>query len=312
MTKAMDLNKETAMRLWNKTFGKELTVKDFTGRKIVKGAYNDRNSEFGWNVDHIYPQSKGGPTNDSNLIVCHILTNDEKADKFPCFTANEKKFEIRKVQNHYEIINLSGKSDLDKSDDTDFLDHSSGIRLFKKLKGIQNKPRFVGSVFIKLENIANTAIIDFIEKLFDEENISFNVKRSFCSTITTIMLKNYNMLYKENVSDLLDKCVVLNTYLGSYFRESIISNYDIFYRVDKFSDKSAMYVNDEKINFNYTNDMRCENCLYINELVVFNTDAQKDIQLETDYAGNLVKKDYMYDYIYKDLKNNLLKEASRR
>ena len=56
--KRMDLNRETAMRLWNKTFGKETKVKDFTGRQIVKGAYNDRKSDFGWNVDHILPQSK--------------------------------------------------------------------------------------------------------------------------------------------------------------------------------------------------------------------------------------------------------------
>jgi len=108
---SMELNRETAMRLWNKTFGKEISAHDFAGRKIVKGAYNDRNSEFAWNVDHVYPQSKGGATNDSNLIVCHILTNDEKANKFPCFTTNKKKFEILKVQNHYEIRNLSNSKE---------------------------------------------------------------------------------------------------------------------------------------------------------------------------------------------------------
>ena len=54
----MDLNRETAMRLWGKSFGKETKVRDFTGREIAKGAYNDRNSEYGWNVDHILPQSK--------------------------------------------------------------------------------------------------------------------------------------------------------------------------------------------------------------------------------------------------------------
>lgn len=56
--KSMDLNRETAMRLWNKSFGKESKVKDFAGRIMAKGAYNDRNSEFGWNVDHILPQSR--------------------------------------------------------------------------------------------------------------------------------------------------------------------------------------------------------------------------------------------------------------
>ena len=91
------------MRLWNKSFGKETKVKDFAGRTIAKGAYNDRNSDCGWNVDHILPQSRGGATADHNLVCCHILTNDEKADKFPCFNANGVSFEIIKVQNHYEI-----------------------------------------------------------------------------------------------------------------------------------------------------------------------------------------------------------------
>lgn len=34
----MDLNRETAMRLWNKSFGKESKVTDFAGRMIAKGA----------------------------------------------------------------------------------------------------------------------------------------------------------------------------------------------------------------------------------------------------------------------------------
>ena len=107
-TKHMDLNRETAMRLWTKSFGKETKVKDYTGRTIAKGAYNDRNSEFGWNLDHILPQSRGGKTADYNLVCCHILTNDEKADKFPGFTANGIAFEIVKVENHYEIQQVSG------------------------------------------------------------------------------------------------------------------------------------------------------------------------------------------------------------
>lgn len=76
--KFMDLNRETAMRIWNKSFGKEAKVADFAGRVMAKGAYNDRNSEFGWNVDHILPQSKGGVTADHNLVCCHILTNDRE------------------------------------------------------------------------------------------------------------------------------------------------------------------------------------------------------------------------------------------
>lgn len=304
----MELNRETAMRLWSKTFGKETSVFDFSGRKIIKGAYNDRNSEFAWNVDHIYPQSKGGATNDSNLIVCHILTNDEKADKFPCFTANKQKFEIIKVQNHYEIKNLSNVKNVQQNEETNFLDSASGIRLFKTLKGIQNKPRFVGSVFVKLENVENTALIDFIEKLFDEENISFNVQSDYYNTATTILLKNYDMPLKEDTSEMLNKCVVLNTYLGSYFKvKDIISNYEIIFRVDNFKEKEEMYINDQEITNEIENagGNNFTNSLWINELVVINSEAKEKIE----YTN---KEYYEYNYIYTNLSENLKKEASRR
>ena len=178
----MDLNRETAMRLWNKSFGKDTKkAVDFAGRTIAKGAYNDRNSEFGWNLDHVLPQSRGGVTADHNLVCCHISTNDEKADKFPCFTANGIAFEIVKVQNHYEIRTKSEKKESvegTKSEELDFFDSASGIRFFKKLKGIQNKKRFVGTVFIRLRGLANTAVVDFIEELMSAEDIFFKAERS--------------------------------------------------------------------------------------------------------------------------------------
>ncbi len=136
------------MRLWSKSFGKKTKVIDFTGREIAKGAYNDRNSEYGWNVDHILPQSKGGKTADYNLICCHISTNDEKADKFPCFMANGTKFEIVKVENHYEIKKVAKTTKQTKTNDisdVNFYDSAAGVRFFKQLKGIQNKARWVGS-----------------------------------------------------------------------------------------------------------------------------------------------------------------------
>ena len=66
--KFMNLNKETALRLWTKQFGKRQKALDFAGREIAKAAYNDRNSNYGWNVDHIFPLSRGGKTADYNLI----------------------------------------------------------------------------------------------------------------------------------------------------------------------------------------------------------------------------------------------------
>ena len=311
----MDLNRETAMRLWNKSFGKDTKATDFAGRTIAKGAYNDRNSEFGWNVDHILPQSKGGATADYNLICCHIKTNDEKADTFPCFTANGVAFEIVKVQNHYEIRPRSKETKQPQAvqETIDFFDSAAGVRFFKKLKGVQNKKRFVGNVFVVLQNVANTAVVDFIEELFGDENITYSAKTnysdfySFGSSVRgqniQVKIKDYDMPQKENIAELLDKCVLLNTYLSSYFLEcEYISGFDIYYRVDCFDDKSKMYgSNFESVDNLY---LQPKNSMFVNELVLINTEAGEKVEKKpyTDYAE--------YNYVYTNLSKNLKKEAS--
>ena len=305
----MDLNRETAMRLWNKSFGKETKVIDFAGRTIVKGAYNDRGSDFGWNVDHILPQSKGGKTADHNLVCCHILTNDEKADKFPAFKANGITFEIIKVVNHYELKRVDNKAPKKKvvnDDSVNFMDSASGIRFFKKLKGIQNKSRFVGSVLIRLENVTNTSVIDFIEKYLNEENISYSMKNNYWNAKTRIVAKNYNMPLKEDNAKLLDKCIVLNTYIKEYFIPmGYVKNYDICYQVNCFEDKQDMYLEAQKINFDNMNG-NLDNALFINELVYINTEA-KDREPNLDFSYYNYQK---YDYTFTKLSKNLEKEVS--
>ena len=311
----MDLNRETAMRLWNKSFGKDTKATDFAGRTIAKGAYNDRNSEFGWNVDHILPQSKGGATADYNLICCHIKTNDEKADTFPCFTANGVAFEIVKVQNHYEIRPRSKETKHPQAvqETIDFFDSAAGVRFFKKLKGVQNKKRFVGNVFVVLQNVANTAVVDFIEELFGDENITYSAKTNYSAFYSygssvrgqniQIKIRNYDMPQKENIAELLDKCVLLNTYLSSYFLEcEYISGFDIYYRIDCFDDKSKMYgSNFESVDNLY---LQPKNSMFVNELVLINTEAGEKVEKKpyTDYTE--------YNYVYTNLSKNLKKEAS--
>ena len=309
--KIMELNKETAMRLWNKSFGKATKVKDFTGREIVKGAYNDRDSLYGWNVDHILPQSRGGKTAEHNLIVCHILTNDEKANKFPAFKANGISYEIIKVQNHYEIRQIDKnlpKTNVEDDSKVNFMDSASGVRFFKKLKGIQNKPRFVGSILIRLQNVKNTAVIDFIEKFLDEENISYSMSSSYRNSETRIVATNYNMPLKEDTSKLLDKCVLLNTYLGYYFIPmKYIDNYEILFQCNYFKNKEDMYIEAQKINFEDINDT-FGNCLFINELVYINTEAKnKESNLKFEYYTY-----NKYDYVYTKLAENLKKEVSEK
>lgn len=302
----MDLNRETAMRLWNKSFGKESKVKDFAGRIMAKGAYNDRNSEFGWNVDHILPQSKGGATADHNLVCCHIKTNDEKADSFPCFNANGVSYEIVKVQNHYEIRSKSRKKDTEPTDtEPDLFDSAAGVRLFKSLKGIQNKKRFVGTVYIYLDSVTNGAVIDFIEKIFDKESISYkgNTNSYYSeSSNVKITVTNYDMPSKSDTSELLDKCVLLNTYLSAYFMEcGYIKGFDIYYRGDYFDSKAELFRTEIKDPGNgyYSR----HNSMFVNELVLINTDAGEKVQKSfSEYTE--------YDYVFSKLKDNLLKEAN--
>ena len=303
----MDLNRETAMRLWAKAFGKDTRAVDYAGRVIAKGAYGDRNSEFGWNVDHILPQSKGGTTADHNLICCHILTNDEKADRFPAFVANGRRFEIIKVQSHYEIraIDERPKPANEEDDgDVNYYDAAAGIRFFKQLKGIQNKARFVGSVMVRLKNVANTAVVDFIEKVFDEESVLFDLDETYRESETRVIARNFDIPLKDDISALLDKCVLLNTYLAYYFvPKEYVDAYEICFRVDHYKEKTDMYVGAKRIDFPRVHDS-FDNTVYINGLVVENTVAKERIEREGQYAW------WNYNYINKKLSQDLGKEVS--
>ena len=286
----MDLNRETAMRLWNKTFGRESKAKDFTGRMMAKGAYNDRNSEFGWNVDHILPQSRGGVTADHNLICCHILTNDEKADRFPCFKANGIPFEIRKVQNHYEIHARGNRmeSEQECDDDVDFYDSAAGVRFFKHLKGTQDKKRFVGTVFIGLKSVSNGAVIDFIKELFCTENIAFEQYDGYSSVVylgsnntlfnVKILVSDYDMPKKSDISELLDRCVLLKTYLSAYFTKSgYIDGFDIYYRVDFVDWMGVLNKHKAPALPIYSP----HNSVFINDVVLANIDTGERVQKKT-------------------------------
>ena len=311
----MDLNRETAMRLWNKTFGRESKAKDFAGRMMAKGAYNDRNSEFGWNVDHILPRSRGGATADHNLICCHILTNDEKADRFPCFTANGIPFEIRRVQNHYEIHarNQRAASWQEEIDDVDFYDSAAGVRFFKHLKGIQNKKRFIGTVFVYLKAVSNGAVIDFIEELFCTENITFEQYNHhiYLGTGNTpyidakISISDYDMPKRSDISELLDRCVLLKTYLSAYFcRCGYIRGFNIYYKVDCV-DRMKVLNSPKTQVFNTVGFSSLHNSIFISDFVWENTDAKEKVQSPSSYSEYTE-----YNYVFADLQKNLNKEAN--
>lgn len=75
-------------QVWNKGSiipGYDSTVwrSDVCGKPMMFGAHGDRNSQYGWEVDHIRPASKGGTDDISNLQPLHWQSNMEKADQWP-------------------------------------------------------------------------------------------------------------------------------------------------------------------------------------------------------------------------------------
>lgn len=318
-TDTMKITREFAMRFWTKQYGKELKVTDFAGRIIVKSAYDDRSSKYGWNLDHILPQSKGGVTAEHNLVCCHILTNDEKANKFPTFKANDMLYQIIKVENHYEIRPLKDILKVDvkpKEEEYNLYDSASGIRLYKSFKGCQTKKRFVGTIEIILEGIigADTALTDFVEEVFIEEDVQFANganNRYNSGTSVRILIKNYEMPNNSDINDLLDKCILLNTYLDSYFKPlNIVEDYSISFRVDCYKDRKEFYSNDVNVAFIERERMTQNNVgLRINSLVIQNSYAKDKFDDSIGWDKDMF---YNYGYIFTKLAKNLEKEVSKQ
>ena len=306
----MELNHETAMRLWTKSFGRTTKVVDFAGREIYKGAYNDRNSEYGWNLDHIYPESRGGKTVDYNLICCNIKTNDEKADSFPIFNANGQRFQIKKSQNHYEIHpafpSIVPKKDKYKGLQLNFYDSAVGIEYINFLDNRQDERRFVGTITVKLSNINCFSVVDFVEDVFEDENIVYR-KYDKYYRIMEIIIKDYNMPYKSNTVDLLDKCVLLNTYLNHYFVPlNYISTFGIAFNLTDFYGKEKIYDACDYLEYSHLN-----NTIYINELVKENLPTKENFErVDERYHYTYRDNYYKYDYVFTKLAKNLDKEVN--
>ncbi len=302
--KLMELNRENAMSLWTKQFGNCQKAFDFSGREMAKAAYGDRGSKFGWNLDHIYPQSLGGKNTESNLICCHILTNDEKADKFPCFTANEKRFEIRKVQNHYEIFEIY--------DEIHFSDANQGISFFKRCLEMkpENKYLAYAKIFVDFTkddyyskgNADNAyAIYRFISELFQTNAIIVDKDEHYNSVRYCYTIINYDIETKDDTQEFLNNCVILNTYGQNYFmRKRICDKMLIACGMDCHN--TPLDVDSREINRILQTDADSSCYLIISELIRYNTDAAEEVRREQ------YKNWYRYNYTYTKLKEILAKK----
>lgn len=317
MKKLMDINKETANRLWVQQFGKRQKAIDFSGREIAKAAYNDRNSDYGWNVDHILPQSRGGKTVDYNLICCHILTNGEKADKFPCFKANSKEFKIQRRQNHYEIVARVAEQNEEDNETVNFLDVAQGLECWRQCKSY-NENVFTGYVKIRVEisNESNQLLEryeKFLMELFGAEDIFVEDNSEYYITPIGVNGRWYKRIYiftiivsdiptKEDTENLLTDCVTLNTYSIYFINNTGLESIQIVCGMKPYDSYFTMSLNckkeilEEQVQF-------IDSCsLAIDELVKINTSAKKELKDIFSQNGF-----YPYNFIFKKLEENLKK-----
>lgn len=79
--------------------------KDSCGAWILRSQYGNTDSMFGWEIDHVYPVSKGGGDDLQNLRPIQWENNRSKGEDYPSYTAVVQSEEDRNVyrRNQYTI-----------------------------------------------------------------------------------------------------------------------------------------------------------------------------------------------------------------
>lgn len=106
----MIIERKIALKIWESAFGKKVDATDFSGRKMNKSAYGQKNSKLGWTLCTLLPRCAGGREEDENLICVHTETALEKGESFPFFVAADKKYEITCDDENEWIIVLASDS----------------------------------------------------------------------------------------------------------------------------------------------------------------------------------------------------------
>ncbi len=85
-------DEEIINKVWEKArkvdnFDPNQFRKDVCGAWIIRNHYGQRNSIYGWEIDHVYPQSLGGGDEEVNLRAMQWENNLSKGDDYPDYKA---------------------------------------------------------------------------------------------------------------------------------------------------------------------------------------------------------------------------------
>ncbi len=89
---AMYYTEELKRKVWEKgrivnNYNPQMFRKDACGAWIMWDKYGDRDSIYGWEIDHILPQNLGGPDILVNLRPLQYQNNISKGIDYPSYTA---------------------------------------------------------------------------------------------------------------------------------------------------------------------------------------------------------------------------------
>lgn len=105
------MEKEQALKLWEKLFGDREIAYDYSSHPMKKEDFNNPNSQYSWNLDFIKPSMAGGLNNESNLLPTALATMNIREGK-NSFRIGKFLYEVRKGHQYgtYAIFDVTDRN----------------------------------------------------------------------------------------------------------------------------------------------------------------------------------------------------------
>lgn len=226
----MKINKQNAMRLWRERYGDNNDVCDYAGRPMFFLHYNDRESKYGWNIDHILPQDRNGTDDVDNLIICNIQTNDEKANK-TTFEANNKKFQVKKIEGKYRICGHASNPEIyedpqlwydfyDEEEETDFANREIHFGDFRNEKSKYGWD--ICLINVQVGPVEGNLMVANIETIKEKNNKNSFIANGYKFQIHKDETGGYTLFSPDIIADKFDVASIIK-YINAEEKELFMS-----------------------------------------------------------------------------------------